>query len=94
MNRLFNLFLLVSKKWCTKLINFWVLSRICTYCFSFVDLLNQIAADLRSVVPPTAIAPDETQHYPTVGQVLKYKEVVYHGGQTCLSGGQKRMSDG
>ena len=35
----------------------------------YVDLLDQIAADLRSVVPPTAIAPDEAQHYPTVGQV-------------------------
>ena len=45
-------------------------------------------------MPPTAIAPDETQHYPTVGQVLRYKEVVYHGGQTCLSGGQKGLSDG
>ena len=39
----------------------------------YVDLLDQIAADLRSVVPPTAIAPDEAQHYPTVGQVQNRK---------------------
>ena len=38
---------------------------------SSVDLLDQIAADLRDVVPPTAIAPDETQHYPTIGEVLR-----------------------
>ena len=39
------------------------------YSYIIIDLLDQIAADLRSVVPPTAIAPDEAQHYPTVGQV-------------------------
>jgi hypothetical protein len=36
---------------------------------SSIDLLDRIAADLRTVVPPTAIAPDEAQHYPTIGQV-------------------------
>ena len=40
-----------------------------SYNIIIIDLLDQIAADLRSVVPPTAIAPDEAQHYPTVGQV-------------------------
>ena len=36
-----------------------------------VDLLDRIAADLRSVVPPTAVAPGEAQHYPTIGEVLR-----------------------
>ena len=45
---------------------------------SCIDLFNQIAADLRSVVPPTAIAPDEAQHYPTVGQVLVRKRESCH----------------
>ena len=40
-----------------------------SYNIIIIDLLDRIAADLRSVVPPTAIAPDEAQHYPTVGQV-------------------------
>ena len=40
-------------------------------CLSFIsiDLLDRIAADLRSVVPPTAVAPSEPQHYPMVGEV-------------------------
>ena len=36
---------------------------------NFTDLLDRIAADLRSFVSPTAIAPDEPQLYPTVGEV-------------------------
>ena len=46
--------------------------------FLILDLLDQIAADLRSVVPPTAIAPDEAQHYPTIGQVQRESVMPIH----------------